>query len=119
MKYPSQNEATLEILKQQANRWVPMPEIMEFTGKHCHSACYAIHSRASELRDMGYDVKNKQMEVEGVKQSCYKLVIGPGALQALKAKFTLGEKIPHFNQLKDYQPKGVQSSMFETVGCAV
>ncbi|MAO64273.1 MAG: hypothetical protein CL666_04680 [Balneola sp.] len=108
----TQSEATLHLLMVRANQWVPMPEIVNYTAQHCRSMCHAIHSRASDLRERGYDIQNETKEVDGVKHSCYKLSIAPGALNALKAKFTLGESIPHYNQLKEYKPKGVQKSMF-------
>ena len=119
MKKVTQNEAVLYRLMKSANQWVPMPELVNFTAEWCASGCYAIHSRAPELRKLGYDVQNEMTEVNGVKQSCYRLNIKPAALQSLKAKFTLGEPIPAFNQLKEFKPRGVQASMFGAEKCVV
>jgi hypothetical protein len=48
---PTQSQLILERLKATPGTWVPMPEL------HRVSGAYAVHSRVSELRSDGHDIR--------------------------------------------------------------
>lgn len=67
---PSQAEKILAVLKRRRRKWVPMPQL----ARAAHA--YAVHSRISDLRDLGYRI---ECRVRGARprSSAYRLLGGP------------------------------------------
>ncbi|MDZ7802385.1 hypothetical protein [Thiohalophilus sp.] len=93
------NEAVLIALLKNANRWVALPEIREFTKHMCKSECYPVHSRSSDLKNnYGYATENKTENRDGVKHSFYRIRISEKELVVLRRLYKKGS-IPHFSQV--------------------
>lgn len=66
----SQCDSILRRLRAEPNTWVSLPALEEATRQVCESRSSAIHSRISDLRNRGHDIKNK-VEQEGRKRKSY------------------------------------------------
>lgn len=62
-----QNALLLECLTLRRGQWVPLPLLVDIVG------AYAIHSRASDLRRLGYNVENRRERHDGQVHSFYRL----------------------------------------------
>jgi hypothetical protein len=85
-------EAMLDLLMRHPNEKVPMPEIMPYTAEKCGGFCTAVNSRASDLRNLGYNVINSNKLVKGKNINSYMLVIKKGEITALRRLFYSGQK---------------------------
>jgi hypothetical protein len=63
----SQNNRILAVLLERLGEWVPMPELATAAD------CYAVHSRAADLRRDGYPVECHVERLGRVKKSFYRL----------------------------------------------
>lgn len=66
----SQNDAVLRRLQAEPNKWISLPQLEEATRVSCISRSSAIHSRINDLRNRGYNIKNK-VEQDGHKRKSY------------------------------------------------
>lgn len=94
------NEAVLIALLKNANEWVPLPEIREFTKHMCKTECYPVHSRSSDLKNnYGYRTENKTETLHGIKHSFYRIIISGRELSVLRRLYKKGS-IPQFSQVR-------------------
>jgi hypothetical protein len=63
----SQCDKILDCLQSNLGAWVPMPRLADVSGS------YVIHSRISDLRERGCNIRNKTETKNGVRHSFYKL----------------------------------------------
>jgi len=109
----SHNEAVLVRLLMSNKEWVSNPDLMDFTRRHCKSACYPIHSRISDLRKKyGYEVYNRTIEQDGVKHSSYMIALPDSQLSALRKLWAAPGRrgIPHLSQV-EARLRPVQATM--------
>ena len=62
--YSSQQQKLLAVLEANKGAWVPLPSIMAL-------GIAQYNARIYELRRLGYDIKNKTKEINGVKHSWF------------------------------------------------
>ncbi len=112
MKKYTHNQALFIILMQHVNKWVSINAIRYFTSIECKSACYPIHSRASDLR-MKYGYKaclyNDVEMIDGVNHSKYMIKLSEAEVEVIRALWLKHKRIPKYsevqNQLKPVQPR--------------
>lgn len=63
----TQADKVLDCLQANLGEWVAMPRLADVSGS------YVIHSRISELRDRGCNIRNKTERVNGQTHSFYRL----------------------------------------------
>ncbi len=66
----SQCDLILARLKETPGEWVPMPELYRVSG------AFAVHSRISDLRKLGFSIAHKNERTEKATHSFYKLEYG-------------------------------------------
>lgn len=96
------NEAIFIRLLQANGQYVALPDLMDYTKRFCKSACFPVHSRINDIRQKyGYDVYNKQVDIDGVKHSSYMIELPDRHLQQLRKLWNQPGRrgIPHANQI--------------------
>lgn len=69
----SHNQAILRILAGRRGEWVSLAEISDYTARFCHTRCYPISTRVSNLRARGHAITNRTDNTGDVTKSEYKL----------------------------------------------
>jgi hypothetical protein len=104
----TQNQAVLIRLLQSNGEFVPLPELMAFTRKHCKSESYVVHSRINDLRkNHGYTIDNDTSDI-----SAYRIRLTPTEIKVLRNlwKERAWKGIPHYSEVRN-RMKPVQTSM--------